>query len=468
MSGVNEIEQTTTTTTTATTTTTVTKEGTVKRRVMSDWAAKDSKAIGCPGLDTPTDFDPKAALADLLAGRRLPRPTKFPYNYVQQRRTMVDWLFRVAAGIQVHGRVVHLAVFYVDYLHAGAIVAESDLYVFATAALMLAAKAIENDERVPYITKMRLATAEAFTAQQLRKAELLLCERLEWRLQHPTTAEALEALLAMGVLFETDFIGDEQLTVERAASLATEMRTTLHSAAELVLLDFEFYGSSDDILASSLIAFARRSIGITPLWNEQLEKLTGTDLAAFRNCLNRLIAKFDNDFRSHVPMLPLGDSHLVPLPEVRYYAADLIIQQEELLLAQQQAQMQALAYAQAGYMVLPDGVVVAPGQPYYYYDPQTNMVYQRTYVLADPNQYALQMQQGVQGQEETYALAANNNLLNAEGLQQAKDLQASGEYCPAQAVNPTKDLAKSDCSAGVNDAENTPQTQTTEQTPIEA
>eukprot|EP01017_Pseudomicrothorax_dubius_P030259 TRINITY_DN3758_c0_g3_i3.p1 TRINITY_DN3758_c0_g3~~TRINITY_DN3758_c0_g3_i3.p1 ORF type:complete len:532 (+),score=83.69 TRINITY_DN3758_c0_g3_i3:118-1713(+) len=431
------------------------------------------RAFKCAGLKTLLDIGPKTYLQSLISGRRLARPTSFSSSYIQQRPTMIDWMLKVVVGLQLSGRVGHLAVFFVDYLMFRNPDSEAQLYVFATAAIMTAAKSVEKDERIPYIDKMVTVTANTFTNQQIRSAELTICEILDWHLQNPVLPDILEAICGFGAVFSTDHFPknngegkergpstptaykeedyvkeespnsrhtkDEQIlreldTEERAQEVAAELRKLAYQLSELVLLDFEFYGSPVDVLAASSISFVRKIMGVTPIWPERLESWTGVTMERMTNTLRKMEEKFGESIFRYTPIIPFGNTHMVPLPESYYYAQDLLIQQEEMMLAEQQqmyyrqllesgqldpAALQAqLAAYYGGYVLQGAAYQGYPAsEDQQIFDSQQLYMYQGMNMVAmDPAlvdyQGGINMTENIS--EDTNALANNKNALNID------------------------------------------------------
>eukprot|EP01017_Pseudomicrothorax_dubius_P008558 TRINITY_DN12824_c0_g2_i3.p1 TRINITY_DN12824_c0_g2~~TRINITY_DN12824_c0_g2_i3.p1 ORF type:complete len:407 (+),score=79.24 TRINITY_DN12824_c0_g2_i3:457-1677(+) len=305
---------------------------------------------------------------------------------------MIEWMLKLGVGLQVSNRVIHMAVFYVDYLTFKRPDTEEEVYLYGAAAMMLASKAVEKDERVPYVPKIEAGTANSFSKAAIRRAELALCDALEWHLQHTTLSDILSAFFTLGVLFSSDEVevvrppappaetiyedapaqtatanealiseshsrstdisnqeSTEKLTKERAATLAKTLRTLGHSLAELVLADYEFYGSSDEVLGSAMVAFLRRTLKITPIWPAELEKLTGVTQERMKTCLGKLTEKFSGKIMTYVPVMPQDDTHLPPSSNAYYHTMDLILQREEQFLYAQQLAYQEQLRMMQGY-----------------------------------------------------------------------------------------------------------------------
>lgn len=80
----------------------------------------------------------------------------------------------------------------------------SSFSTYAVTCLLVAAKAIELDERIPYISKMVKYSGQDLNAEEVRQVEKRILELLDWELQTCTLLDIVEFYLAQGVLFSTD------------------------------------------------------------------------------------------------------------------------------------------------------------------------------------------------------------------------------------------------------------------------
>jgi len=86
----------------------------------------------------------------------------------------------------------------------------SKLQLFAPICLLLAAKTIELDERIPYIPKLRRYAGSSFTVDDYRRAELRVLDLVDWNSQFSSALEIIEFLMCQGIIFSSDLI--EELT----------------------------------------------------------------------------------------------------------------------------------------------------------------------------------------------------------------------------------------------------------------
>ena len=72
--------------------------------------------------------------------------------------------------------------------------------MYATVAVLLAAKAIELDERIPYIPKLCKDGGNLFKVEEVKVAEGKMLAFFGWRLQKITLFDYIEYFISQGSL----------------------------------------------------------------------------------------------------------------------------------------------------------------------------------------------------------------------------------------------------------------------------
>mmetsp|Transcript_16270 Transcript_16270/g.13913 ORF Transcript_16270/g.13913 Transcript_16270/m.13913 type:complete len:209 (+) Transcript_16270:456-1082(+) len=101
---------------------------------------------------------------------------------------------------------VHLAYYLLDIVMNKDITLAKDIKLYTPVALLLAAKTIELDEKIPYITRLRKNSCMDYTIQEYKQAELKMLELVGWNTQFTSALEFMEFFLSQGVLFSSDNI----------------------------------------------------------------------------------------------------------------------------------------------------------------------------------------------------------------------------------------------------------------------
>lgn len=79
---------------------------------------------------------------------------------------------------------------------------------------MLAAKTVELDERIPFISKIKRVTFLPYSVHDIRKAECTLLKKIGWDLQKTTIMDWVDTVFSIGAVFDSDEI-DRSVLAER-------------------------------------------------------------------------------------------------------------------------------------------------------------------------------------------------------------------------------------------------------------
>ena len=99
----------------------------------------------------------------------------------------------------------YLAVYYLDFY----IFRQYDIHptfypTYAIISLLLSAKAIELDERIPYFSKLIKVSEKNIKVDAMKIAEKNMLAALNWKLQIITSIDIIEYYLAQGIIFSND------------------------------------------------------------------------------------------------------------------------------------------------------------------------------------------------------------------------------------------------------------------------
>ena len=125
------------------------------------------------------------------------------------RQIYVEWIMEIAEKLKISNHSVHLAVHLLDVVMYKEILLTPDLQLYAPVCLLIAAKTIELDERIPYLPQLRKCANSSISIGTYRKAELFVLDFLGWNPQFSSALEITEFFLCQGVLFSNDEIEDQ-------------------------------------------------------------------------------------------------------------------------------------------------------------------------------------------------------------------------------------------------------------------
>jgi hypothetical protein len=98
----------------------------------------------------------------------------------------------------------------------------------------------------------------------------MLMEKLDWVLKTITPFQFTQLYLSKGCTFSSD----KSIFREIDARLLKYLRKYAEFFVDLSLQDYDFVKYNSHMVACASIAGARRVIGLTPTWTEELEELT--------------------------------------------------------------------------------------------------------------------------------------------------------------------------------------------------
>jgi hypothetical protein len=150
-------------------------------------------------------FFPSQSVYAALCKRKVQKCRKNNLEYSHLRHNYVDRIFSLAERFKITDLTSHLGVTLMDSLCYSSTQANTKLELYAPACLLLAAKTIEFDGRIPSISKLRKAVArDEYSTDDYQKAELALLANVDWNPQFTSTLEFVEFFLAQGIVFSTD------------------------------------------------------------------------------------------------------------------------------------------------------------------------------------------------------------------------------------------------------------------------
>jgi len=139
-------------------------------------------------------------------------------EYAKMRQTYVEWILELADKFKISHTSTHLAIFLLDLIMFTDASLTPKLQLYAPICLLIAAKTIELDERIPFIPRLRRYANPTFSVEDYRKAELKVLDMVEWNAQFSPAFEITEFLMCQGVLFSTDEVEESQVSQRETMS----------------------------------------------------------------------------------------------------------------------------------------------------------------------------------------------------------------------------------------------------------
>jgi len=165
-----------------------------------------------------THFPPKT-IYETMTRRSASFNQSLNPEYIQVRQNYVEWILELAEKLRISPNSTHLSILLMDTIVFKDSSVTAKLQLFAPICLLVAAKTIELDERIPYIPKLRrYAGNTSFSVDDYTRAELHVLDLVDWNPQFSSPIELIEFFMCQGFLFSNDLIIDNN--VEKTPSPA--------------------------------------------------------------------------------------------------------------------------------------------------------------------------------------------------------------------------------------------------------
>ncbi|CAD8113434.1 unnamed protein product [Paramecium sonneborni] len=240
------------------------------------------------------------------------------------RQPFIDFIEQASERLNLSANTQFLAITYLDHYFNQQGINEKEIFLYAATALMLAAKAQEIDEKIPFISKLKRYSSMTshpeinnYTTQEFRNAEKSIIQSLDWKLQRVTLLDRIETLLSFGVIDDDDSLAQQpvsqqkenqeqqqqqqqqqqqvhiklrDLNVTQIQNYVKEVENKYIEIAFTVLRDDQIYFSNDQsILASSCVAYLRKKAGLLNIWSQQLQALTGESTQKLSSTVSQIM-----------------------------------------------------------------------------------------------------------------------------------------------------------------------------------
>jgi hypothetical protein len=268
--------------------------------------------------------------------------------YIGVREDLIKFILDKGRQLKMSLKTLHLAVYIMDAFceKHKTVLKSHDHKVVAASTLLIASKSGELDERIPFISKLKKYTGLYNDVNEFKKLEVMIAETLDWDIQKVTFYSYVEYYLTAGVLTPQDKVSKrivdyilekgvedtvrllareenlrpkqalESLIVRGATSsikdatdpttkeeyvpmhsLTFEVRNEIVKVFELYIRDlsnlllreFNYWGHSKNIIATSLLLYTRGSIlEGGSVWSSRIKDLTGLATIDVRDAFSKV------------------------------------------------------------------------------------------------------------------------------------------------------------------------------------
>ncbi|KAM3142663.1 hypothetical protein pb186bvf_005322 [Paramecium bursaria] len=258
-----------------------------------------------------TFFDPIKILEHSLLSRTI--TSQFQY-----RQQVIEFLEQATERLRLSNNTLILAIQYLDEYFELQQVNDQQVFLYAATALMLAAKAQELDERIPFISKLKRYTSmtshpeiNSFKNEDFKAAERSIIQVLNWKLQQVTLLDRVEAILSFGVIDDDDSLGLQKenkqddikhqklrdIPEQQILQIVKEIENKYTELVLQLIKENIYFNIDQSILALSCVAYLRKKSGLLNIWSQQLQNITNVPAQKISQTVSQimtLMAKFTN------------------------------------------------------------------------------------------------------------------------------------------------------------------------------
>ncbi|KAL4464618.1 hypothetical protein ABPG72_019074 [Tetrahymena utriculariae] len=178
-------------------------------------------------------------------------------DYLKQRERTINYVIDLADRMRLSKQTAFLSIMFLDYLVANDTNSElctfkikDHLQIFGAVCVMLAAKSVELDERIPFLSSLKkYMCLNQYSKEDLRKAEQKTVQILKFHMQFPTLYDLLEYYGSQGVIFSNDLQKGTALAsiINPTPFLSNETKSTSAKKERFInnrTIELEFQGTA--------------------------------------------------------------------------------------------------------------------------------------------------------------------------------------------------------------------------------
>ncbi len=171
-----------------------------------------------------------------------------------------------------------------DYVLSKTEIASKMYPVVALTCLIIAAKYDELDRNIPPYDDYIKASSLEVAKENLIECEMHLLQQLSWNLRVVTPLIFLQLLLTQGVIFSNDSCNKSKMDPVLAKKVSRQANVLIDAALECgKMLEF-----GQATIAGTCVALSRQVLGVTPVWPDILQEMTGHSVDDLKKCMETL------------------------------------------------------------------------------------------------------------------------------------------------------------------------------------
>ncbi len=233
--------------------------------------------------------------------------------YLRYRRTLVDWMCEVGDQIKIQASTVHHAVACMDtYFSKVRDMKRSEetktfLQLVGYTCIFFSAKYCEKDSRGPTAHDISYLSQNTFRERQIIKSETDVLQTIGWELLLATPIDFVKVYLSLGCVFSNDKVPSteyHQKTTSPTSKTLEYIQKYSDFFVDLCLQEYDFQKYSSHEMAVAIILCARKCVRMSPVWNPELETLTGMPYSKVELIFKKIFAFYRKSFPSTQPSRP--------------------------------------------------------------------------------------------------------------------------------------------------------------------
>ncbi len=144
-----------------------------------------------------------------------------------------------------------------------------------------------------------MLTRGEYSENEILYFEGLILQKIGWNLMFTTPADFVSLFLNQGIVYSDDLVFSEKFTSHpKAPSLKNikYIRKYCEFFVDLCLQEQSFHNYSCIVLSISIILAARKSVNISPIWNDEFSKLFMMNFKHVEKCYIEICSFYEASF----------------------------------------------------------------------------------------------------------------------------------------------------------------------------
>lgn len=193
--------------------------------------------------------------------------------YIKYRKVVAEWMIDVCDYYHLHLTTTHAAIAYLDRLQPNEQFSRLEWQMLAISCILISSKYNESDENIPDIATLEEITQQHIPNESILNYELWALKRMGWKLNARTPIAFISSCVVVGILHPNDFSISFPCSRELEVTIAKEC----YNLSSFCILDTRFKRFLASDVAGAIIYWVRKSLGVTPIWRQELTQLTLSD-----------------------------------------------------------------------------------------------------------------------------------------------------------------------------------------------